>query len=483
MDAMDGMFIHPCDDDQILVAADTGDLELLQRLRNETGDDETFRRKCEYVRGLEGLTCLHLSAGRGNTEICRFLIDKVKLDINIKNDRGDSPLIFAALKGQFDAANFFILRGADVKSSGYKGTTCLHIAAEKGNKEIMQLLLSKGADIEAQSVSGTPLQCAALCGNIESVGFLLFHGANPNSVSPLSVSPLMGSISSHSYECFELLLEAGADPNMSSCGSSPLALAARENDTCFLRPLLAAGANPNSCTTDLLGPIEHAAEVGNFEGVTILFPVTENIVSCYPDWSILGIKDHHHSEAYKIEKKLRRDGYFQFVYDEGKNAAKEKDYSEAVKWFSEAIYLQPNNETLLSDRSICWENLDEPNFSLHDAEACVMLKPDWPKGHYRAGVAWMLLKHYMKACGSFKTASMLDPDNMEIKKALSLAFKSAILGQAEKNLPNTVYLLAFLVPFCPAFYMTLLNMAKENSSEAMRVLREFLESSDLVRLL
>lgn len=121
------------------------------------------------------------------------------------------------------------------------------------------------------------------------------------------------------------------------------------------------------------------------------------------------------------QKKLSRDGYFQFVYEEGKNAAKEKDYSEAVKWFSEvifllvfpifvwytkiqfificstlgrwqAIYLQPNNETLLSNRSICWANLDEPNFSLHDAEACVMLKPDWPKGHYRAGVAWMLLK-------------------------------------------------------------------------------------------
>lgn len=43
-------------------------------------------------------------------------------------------------------------------------------------------------------------------------------------------------------------LQAGANPDITSCGSSPLACAAGEGEE-FIRSLLAAGANPNSITT------------------------------------------------------------------------------------------------------------------------------------------------------------------------------------------------------------------------------------------
>ncbi|KAK6164576.1 hypothetical protein DH2020_001440 [Rehmannia glutinosa] len=291
-------------DDLLLVAADGGDLELLHKLKAETEDDEFFNRKCESVRDCEGFTCLHLAAEKGIIPICRFLIEKVNLDVNIKTDRGDSPLLVAASKGHFNTAKYFIIRGADITMSGYQGTTCLHLAAEKGNKELMQLLLLKGADIEADSVRGTPLQCAALGGNLESVRFLLCRGANPNSVSPLSVTPLMGAILCLSSECLELLLKAGADPNISSRGLSPLAVAAQKGSPEFLRSLIAAGADPNSVTTKFqdhdLKPIEHAAEAGNHEGVGILYPVTQSIPS-YPDWSIHGITSYFHSQEATIQ--------------------------------------------------------------------------------------------------------------------------------------------------------------------------------------
>lgn len=51
------------------------------------------------------------------------------------------------------------------------------IGSVSDNKDLMQLLLMKGADIEANSVRGTPLQCAASCGSVETVRFLLGHGA------------------------------------------------------------------------------------------------------------------------------------------------------------------------------------------------------------------------------------------------------------------------------------------------------------------
>ncbi|KAK6141596.1 hypothetical protein DH2020_024664 [Rehmannia glutinosa] len=269
-------------DDLLLVAADGGDLELLQKLKAESEDDEFFNRKCESVRDCEGFTCLHLAAEKGIIPICRFLIEKVNLDVNIKTDRGDSPLLLAASKGHINTAKYFIIRGADITMRGYQGTTCLHLAAEKdfllcsgsvaGNKELMQLLLLKGADIEADPVRGTPLQCAALGGNLESVRFLLRRGAN-----------------------------AGADPNISSRGLNPLAVAAQKGSPEFLRSLIAAGADPNSVTTDHgLKPIEHAAEAGNVEGVGILYPVTQSIPS-YPDWSIHGITSYFHSQEATVQ--------------------------------------------------------------------------------------------------------------------------------------------------------------------------------------
>ncbi|GFP90881.1 ankyrin repeat domain-containing protein 29 [Phtheirospermum japonicum] len=188
---------------------------------------------------------------KGNIQICRFLIENVKLDVDFKCHLGDTPLLFAASAGHFKVAKYLIIRGADVKMSDSNGYTCLHMAANLGDREIMKLLLLKGADIEAHYVSGTPLQCAAACGtgNIESIRFLLRRRANPNAVSPLSVPPLVLAIKNGSSEFLELLLEAGANPNKTWHGLSPLAVAAAKGDnTEFLKSLLVAGAEPNNTT-------------------------------------------------------------------------------------------------------------------------------------------------------------------------------------------------------------------------------------------
>lgn len=52
----------------------------------------------------------------------------------------------------------------------------------------------------------------------------------------------------------------------------------------------------------------------------------------------------------------------------------------------------PADEKVLSNRSLCWVRLNKGASALSDAQACVGLKPYWPKAHYREGVAWKLLK-------------------------------------------------------------------------------------------
>ncbi|GFP99379.1 ankyrin repeat and socs box protein 3 [Phtheirospermum japonicum] len=313
---------------------------MIAGLRNEADDGEDFRRLYEFTEPLEGLTCLHFAALRGNIQICRFLIDNVKIDVDFKCHLGYTPLLFAARDRHFNVVKYLIIRGADVKMSDYEGMTCLHMAAILGDIEIMQLLL-KGADIEAHSVSGTPLQSAATCGtgNIESIRFLLRRGADPNAVSPLSVPPLVLAIQCGSSECLELLLEAGANPNMTWRGLSPLAVAAKEDNTKLIKSLLAAGAEPNNDNDNFqakMKPIEYAAEVGNLEGISVFFPVTQRI-SSYREWSINGIKDYFHSAEAKIQRKQSQDAYFDFLDEKGKNAVKQEDYSFAAECFTEVV--------------------------------------------------------------------------------------------------------------------------------------------------
>ncbi|XP_020550228.1 uncharacterized protein LOC105163576 isoform X2 [Sesamum indicum] len=422
----------PSDDDVlILKAAASGDLKQLQQVAARL-DSEEFRGKCEVCKDCEGRTALHYAARKGNIQICKFLIEKVKVDIDIKTERGDSSLLLATARERINTAKYLIIRGADIRNSDSKGMTSLHYAAERGNKELMQLLLFKGADIEAKSVYGTPLQCAASSGSLESVRFLLGHGAKPNSVSQLSFSPLMWALSCHSSECLELLLKAGADPNLSSFGMSPLSYAATEGEAGLLRSLLGAGANPNSITTAHLRPIEYAVSKGNYAIVKILFPLTQRIPE-YPDWSIHGIAKYFHSEPAKIKREETRNAYSKLVKQKGNDATNRKEYWDAIKWYSEAIYLDSSDARLLSNRSLCWAKLNEAAFALFDAEACVRLRPDWPKAHYREGVAWRLLKNYLMASTAFSKGFRLDPRNKEIEDAFRDACMSSLDELAAKR--------------------------------------------------
>lgn len=58
----------------------------------------------------------------------------------------------------------------------------------------------------------------------------------------------------------------------------------------------------------------------------------------------------------------------------------------------QAIDLNPNDATLLSNRSLCWIRLGQAEQALADAKACRALKPDWSKACYREGAALRILQ-------------------------------------------------------------------------------------------
>jgi tetratricopeptide (TPR) repeat protein len=58
----------------------------------------------------------------------------------------------------------------------------------------------------------------------------------------------------------------------------------------------------------------------------------------------------------------------------------------------QAIEVDPEDATLYSNRSLCHLRCGETHDALLDADACIRLQTDWPKGYYRKGAALMSLK-------------------------------------------------------------------------------------------
>ncbi|KAM0910758.1 hypothetical protein ACQ4PT_013947 [Festuca glaucescens] len=73
---------------------------------------------------------------------------------------------------------------------------------------------------------------------------------------------------------------------------------------------------------------------------------------------------------------------------------------------------------LLANRSFCFLRMGKGEDAVSDATKCIECLPYWPKGYYRQGAAYMLLKDYGKACKAFEDGLKLDRTNVDIKNAL-----------------------------------------------------------------
>ena len=110
-------------------------------------------------------------------KVAQLLIEWPKTDLNARNAQGESPLMLAAIKGEFALAEKMIKKGADVNKTGW---TPLHYAASTGQVNIIRLLLENHAYIDAESPNGsTPLMMAGMYGTEAAVQLLLEEGADP----------------------------------------------------------------------------------------------------------------------------------------------------------------------------------------------------------------------------------------------------------------------------------------------------------------
>lgn len=421
---------------QFLKAASTGNLDLFKNITAQLDDGKGLAQTVADVKDANKRGALHFASREGKTEVCKYLLEELKLDVNTKDEYGDTPLLHAAQQGQTATAKYLIEHGADLASSSELGATALHHSAGIGDIELLKFLLSRGANVDSQSDAGTPLLWAAGHVQQDAVKVLLEHHADPNAENDDNITPLFSAVAAGSLACIELLIQAGSRVNVTAGGATPLHIAADNGNPEIINCLLKAGADPN-VTEDGLKPIQVAAAAGNRAGVNILFPLTSK-VQTVPLWTIHGILEYMQSEAAAEQGKttnleeakmpgdstISKQKLPEVTLEAKKKAAevksradeafKQKDFLMAVNAYTQAIDFDPTDATLHSNRSLCWIRLGQAEHALADAKACRTLRPDWAKACYREGAALRLLQKFEEAANAFYEGVQLDPENKEL---------------------------------------------------------------------
>lgn len=100
--------------------------------------------------------------------------------VHKRNERGETPLHLAAIRGDAKTTKRLIKAGADVNVADFAGWTALHEACNSGWLNVARQLLKAGANVNVQGFENdTPLHDASGNGYSKIVELLLKNGANP----------------------------------------------------------------------------------------------------------------------------------------------------------------------------------------------------------------------------------------------------------------------------------------------------------------
>lgn len=146
---------------------------------------------------------------------------------------------------------------------GLLSVTPLMRAAQLGLDEFVEILLAVGASINMRSEFSrvddggkTALLHAAERGKLSTCQLLLERGADPNISSEGGITALNEAARARNAALVDLLLAKGANPDGSGrCIETPLGAAAASQDIQIVRKLLLAGADPNLRTTSGTFPL------------------------------------------------------------------------------------------------------------------------------------------------------------------------------------------------------------------------------------
>ena len=146
----------------------------------------------------DGMTALHLAAQNGHLECCHIILGANKLPrnhINVKDDGGWTPLVWACEHKHEGVIRYLIDQGADPFTTDVEMNVALHWAAFSGKKHTIDK-------------SSQPNFCFS--GSKDTVELLLAAGSNVNQANGIGETPLHIALRQDHYECALYLINRGS---------------------------------------------------------------------------------------------------------------------------------------------------------------------------------------------------------------------------------------------------------------------------------
>jgi ankyrin repeat protein len=218
-----------------------------------------------HARNARGRNPLHVAAAWGSKDIMQQLL-ACGAEVKAFDVQGHQPLHLSCMRGMAGATRLLLAHGAPVNQpragrtiqlpSGTPhyahsdGFTPLHAACDRSEVEVVRALLAAGAGVNTRCRQGyTPLWLASKRGRLHVIEELLGHGADSSSLDMHGGAPLHIAIQNNCIRAVRRLLQlpevvAGINAP-TSCGATPLCLAAGSGFSEVVSLLVAAGADVN----------------------------------------------------------------------------------------------------------------------------------------------------------------------------------------------------------------------------------------------
>ncbi|XP_034274278.1 ankyrin repeat and SOCS box protein 2 isoform X1 [Pantherophis guttatus] len=230
-----------------------------------------------------GWTALHEAVARNDLEIIELLVQG-GAKVESANCYGISSLFVAAESGHLEALRYLAKCGADINTQASDKASALYEASKNGHEKIVEFLLSQGADANKTNKDGfLPIHMASKKGYYEIVKMLL-PVTSRTRIKRSGISPLHLAAERNHDDVMEELIDAGFDVNATLSfersrlyedrRTSVLYFSVFNNNVYATELLLEAGADPN---VDLINPLLISIRHGCLKTMKLLLDYGANI--------------------------------------------------------------------------------------------------------------------------------------------------------------------------------------------------------------